>query len=174
MKLHHLAATAALAVAALSAPSLVSAAQPVRYDFTALSSFEVSGEQFSGSFSVMSDGFVTSDTIFPVGDLISCNVIVTPSAEASCRDQEFMLDVSPDTVTVSFGVHTDNNPGTGIFYYFDASAFSTPGLHETVIFGENQMGTLLVTAVPEPGTYALMLCGLAGVAAWARRRQTET
>lgn len=28
-------------------------------------------------------------------------------------------------------------------------------------------------AVPEPSTYALMLCGLAGIAAWARRRQAK-
>lgn len=65
---------------------------------------------------------------------------------------------------------------------------STPGL-QTVVFSQtglssvtwqtvggadpwNQWDNVTVGAIPEPGTYALMALGLAGVAAAARRRRT--
>lgn len=165
----------AFAATVAMAASAGSALAQVRYDFTAFSSFASNGEQFSGSFSVELPGFVTVNTTVPVASLLSCSVVASPAASASCRDQDFLLDIVPTTgeTTISFGVKTDLNPGTGIFYYFDATAFSTPGTHDTVFFGTDQAGRLVVTAVPEPETYAMMLLGLGVMGAIARRRKAK-
>ncbi|HNU12073.1 MAG TPA: PEP-CTERM sorting domain-containing protein [Rubrivivax sp.] len=169
---------ALLALSLALAPALSTAAlavdPPVRYDFTALSSIESGGEQFAGSFSVVSSGgFITSNTTFDVGDLLSCTVTVTPAAPASCRSQEFLFGISDDLTTISFGVSTDANPGTGIYYYFPANAFSTPGLHSSTLLGTYQAGTLLVTVVPEPAAALSMTMGLAVLGLYARRRRAH-
>jgi hypothetical protein len=167
--LSRLIAGAAIA-ACLCAPA--AAATKVRYDFTAFSSLawgEPEPETFSGSFSVVTTGFVTSPTVFPQSALLSCTVIADPPATASCRDQEFLFAVLPDTVTVNFGVSTETNPGLGIYYYFEANAFSTPGTHDSTVLGSAQAGRLVVTAVPEPATAASLLFGLAALGAWRRR-----
>lgn len=168
--IRHVAGAAALV--ALAAPAI---AQPVRYDFTALSTgITWSGESFAGSsFSVLNpSGFITSNTIFQVPDLLSCTLVIDPPASGTCRQQEFLVDVSPGWVTVSLGVETALNPGTGIYFYFDDTAFSTPGLHASGLLS-NQTGTLQVTVVPEPATAALAALGLVvvGAAGWRRRRQ---
>lgn len=50
--------------------------------------------------------------------------------------------------------------------YLTATAVNTP---DTVL---TFSGTGVVTAVPEPSAWALLLCGLIGLHGWARRRQT--
>lgn len=165
------AAAALIAVGLVLPAAGANASSPVRYDFTALSSFDFSGETFSGGFSVVAPDFVTSDTTFAVADLLSCTVVASPAAPASCRDQEMLFGIFENYTTVSFGVSTANNPATGIFYYFAPTAFSTPGTHATQIFGTDQAGTLVVTVVPEPATAATLLAGLALFGLYGRRRR---
>lgn len=148
----------------------------IRYEFNAFSSFETSGETFSGSFSVDLPDFVVSNTSIPVSDLTNCLVVVSPSASAQCRQQDFLFGIFEDYTTVSFGVSTDLNPATGLYYYFANTAFSTPGTYESLLFGQSQQGRLVVTdlsnstGVPEPSTWALIALTLAGLVFSTRRR----
>lgn len=160
-----------LAVVAALACAVGSASAQVRYDFTAFSSFDFNGEMFSGSFSVELPGFVLSNMSIPVAALSSCIVVASPIATAACRNQDFLFDVAPGTTTISFGVQTDLNPGTGIYYYFDGAAFNTPGTHDTVFFEQNQAGRLTVSVVPEPEQWALLALGLAAVGATVRHQR---
>ncbi|MBN8505078.1 MAG: PEP-CTERM sorting domain-containing protein [Burkholderiales bacterium] len=47
------------------------------------------------------------------------------------------------------------------------------GTHETVFFGTEQAGQLTVSVVPEPGSWALLAAGLAGLGALARRKRAQ-
>ena len=162
----------ALGLAVLTGVLTAPAAAQVRYDFEAFSSFEFGGEMISGSFSVVAPGFVTTNTVFPVAELLSCTVVSSLGDAAACRDQEFRFDVSPGYGTVSFGIQTSNNPSTSVFYYFDESAFGSPGTYATQLFDTAQAGSLVVTVVPEPSSWALMLGGMAALGALVRRSRS--
>lgn len=166
---------AATAVATTLAAASASALASVEYDFTALSSFpdDVTGEFFTGSFSVTVPGFITSDTTIPVGSLTSCSAVSNLGA-ATCLDQGFLFNVTPDHVTVEFGVSSATTPNIGIFYYFDPGSFGAAGTYDTTIFGTDQQGTLVVkstSSVPEPGSWLLMAVGMAALASRVRRQR---
>ncbi len=168
-----------LAVAALSISlGLASsgARAAVTYDFTALSSFDFNGESFAGSFSVTLPGFITSRTNVPFADLTSCSVIDS-GGPATCLAQDFLYGVTPGTETVGFHIESAANPGTEIYYYFDAGSFETPGTYTSVVLGTSQEGTLTVmrtSAVPEPGTLSMLVAGVGFLAVASRRKKTAT
>ena len=170
--LRALAAATLLATAAVPAAAFT-LATPVTYTFTAFSSFDFEGEMISGAFTVTLPDFVTSDTVVPVDSLTSCTVVSSIGDAGICREQTFLMDISPGAVTVSFGISTPLNPGTGVYYYFDDSAFSTIGTHESTIFGTDQAGRLVVSTVPEPATWASMALGISGLMLLARRRRAR-
>jgi len=156
-------------MAALLISAVGVAQAQVRYDLAIDSSFDFNGEMVSGSFSLVAPDYVTTRTSFPVGSLLSCEVVSSLGDLASCRDQEFLFDVSPGYGTVSFGVMTPSNPTASVYYYFNFVDFSTPGVHMSQIFGATQFATMTVTVVPEPATAASLLAGLAVLAGLRRR-----
>ena len=170
MKLHRIMAAAAVATTLATSSGAASAA--VDYEFQAFSSFPVAnGETFSGSFSATLPGFVTSDTPLPVASLASCTAI-SNLGPASCLDQALLVSFNPAYATVEFEVSSANTPDIGIFYYFDPSAFSAPGTYDTIVFGGDQAGELIVKSagtVPEPGSWLLMAAGVAALASRRRR-----
>lgn len=155
----------------------------VLYEFTAHSSFEFGtipattvsspGESYTGSFSYLAPTFIIPDLHVPVGDLTSCSVVGSILGAAACADEEFLNSTMPAGYEiVSMGVNSSAFTG-GIFYYFALGAFGTPGTHDTVLFGADQAGTLVVTViddVPEPGTLALLGASLIALAGFLRRR----
>ena len=172
-----LAATCAAAVVAGAAPSNAA----VLYSFTAYSSFPLGtdNESFHGNFDLITPTFVIPSaqpgTLFHPADLIDC-AAVSDKGPATCTDQGFIIGLSGPDTTIGFGVN-GVSVNTTIYYYFDAAAFSTPGTYQTLIFGADQAGQLVVTdlggpAVPEPAIWAMMLVGFGLVGATLRRRPT--
>ena len=139
----------------------------VKYEFTALSTF-ASGPytSVSGSFTYIAPDFITSNATVPLADLSSCSASNSVLGPLSCGDQSFAFDVFPPDVTIEFGV---TGPATTSFdYYFNSTAFSTIGTHDTVLFGTDQAAELIVSqvagAVPEMPTWALLVMGFGGLA----------
>lgn len=75
-----------------------------------------------------------------------------PVALVGAAGNASALSVEGSLGTTGFGI---NNEATVVGYYADADDTTT--------------GAFIATVVPEPGTWALLLCGLAGLAAWRRR-----
>ena len=170
MALQRLFAAAAVASTLAAASGAASAA--VEYDFTALSSFALdNGEVFTGSFSVTLPGFVTANTIIPVASLNSCTA-VSSFGPATCLDPSLLVTFAPSYATVEIAYTSATTDNVGIFYYFDPTAFGAPGTYQTVVFGADQAGTLVVSnagTVPEPDTWLLMALGAAALAGGLRR-----
>jgi hypothetical protein len=170
-----------LAIALMaSAPASAS----ILYSFTAFSSFGFgpdSNEQFSGNFDLITPDFVTAGATFLPSDLIDC-AAVSNFGPATCTGEGFLTGFAGSDLTISFGVQ-GTTTGVGIFYYFVPAAFNTPGSYDTVEFGADQAGHLVVTdlggtspGVPEPAAWTMMIAGfgLAGSALRRTRRQTAT
>jgi PEP-CTERM motif len=139
--------------------SLGSANAEIRYDFTAYSAFDFGyGTLTEGSFTYFSPNFVVPNFTVPVADLASCSAAFSSSGPVACGDQSFLNNISYETIL--FGISVTN-----LYYYFDPTAFSTPGTYQTVLFGDAQAAQLVVSivSVPEPSTWAMMLIGFAGL-----------
>ena len=163
--------TALLATLALWLASSAASAT-ILYEFTAESSFISSfdGTQIDeASFVLETPDFISIDSLFGTGDLVSCSVLLV-GGTASCNSQEFLFNQVADTHTIGFGLIPDNSIVTSsrIFYYFETGAFSTPGSYETILFGDDQFGRLTVSRVPAPITVSLLLIGLLALG-WQRR-----
>jgi hypothetical protein len=164
-----------------------SASAEVRYDFTAFSSTlsSVGAEFGRGEFSVVLPDFVTTNTSIPPDLLSSCTFVVSPASESwGCGDhkllteyegwaKDFIAPARARTSMVAFDVDFLSGNGYTVFYHFADGAFSKPGVHETVLFGTGQAGRLVVSVVPEPSQWMMLLLGLAGVgvARWRRAWQ---
>jgi hypothetical protein len=156
----------------------------VKYDFTAFSTIPTSGIAFtsvSGSFTYIAPDFVTSDTFIDAADCSASDSVLGPIA---CASQEFAFDIlGPPLNTllaILFGVITPQDivpppefPEPYFAYYFDPTAFSTIGVHDTVLFGAAQAAQLAVSEVPEISTWAMMLVGFAGLGFVGYRRARE-
>ncbi|MEO9468742.1 MAG: PEPxxWA-CTERM sorting domain-containing protein [Parasphingorhabdus sp.] len=152
----------------------------VLYEFELFSSFELTngGEEFtSGEFSFTAPTFVSSvsQTIVPVGDLLSCSII-TNLETGTCRDHTMDPEFELGTDMIRFGFETSLNAGTR-FYHFADGAFNTAGIYDSIRFGDSQAGRLTVTdlaagGVPEPATWGMMIFGF-GLIGGAMRRQRK-
>ena len=161
----------------------------VKYEFTAFSTIHTSGIAFtsvSGSFTYIAPDFVTSETNIEAADCSASDTVLGPVA---CASQEFAFDIlAPPLNTilaVLFGVITPQDivpppefPEPYYAFYFDPTAFSTIGVHDTVLFGTAQAAQLVVSevsSVPEPSTWAMMLLGFAGLgyAGYRRARRSN-
>jgi len=152
-------------------PTMAGAA--VTYDFTAFSSFEFNGVHYTGSFSLTRPDFIHLDASIPVANLTSCSITASNGEVAVCRAQDFVDTIVPGYETVSLGVDAPSFSG-GIFYYFDAGSFGAPGIYDTVFFGTDQQGRLVVSGspspTPEPAAWLMMIAGFGAIGGTMRLR----
>lgn len=165
------AAALGLATIALAAP----ASALVRYEFTALSSFPINGEAYSGGFTYTSPDFITSFRTVQPADLVNATLIGSVSGALPIEASEFLPNFFGGDA-VGFGFQ----PGGVIYYYFPLGAFIQPGTYKTIVFGDDQAGRLVVTdlgggngggVVPEPASWAMLIAGFGLVGGAIRRRR---
>ena len=124
----------------------------------------------SGGFTYVASDFISANPTVPLANLSTCTVTATPSA--ACGDMSF----APGAYgydQVAIGIPTSPSSGVSILYYFNRGAFAAPGSYHTddAVFGNGQAGRLLVSAVPEPQSAAMLLAGLGLITAWRLRRK---
>ena len=164
---------AAAAMACL--PAMAGAA--VTYDFTAFSSYEFNGVHYTGSFSLTRSNFIHPNASIPVANLTSCSITASNGETAVCAAQDFLDTIVSGYETVSLGIQAQSFNG-GIFYYFDAGSFGAPGTYDTVFFGTDQQGRLVVSGsaspMPEPAGWLMMIAGFGAIGGAMRLRVRAT
>jgi hypothetical protein len=150
------AATAALAVATLSPAANAAVVDGI--DLTV-----ATDDSFSADFVVSPEVFATVDFLLPAGYyLAEVSAAVTGGVTWRFTDIEF------DGLSVLTGLYSGGKFLDGAFY------FSTPGPHTLSFIGTGGGsfgGSISITAVPEPTTWALMLAGVGAVGFAMRGRK---
>jgi hypothetical protein len=179
-------------VAALLAGLAATAASAaVRYEFTAYSTFPsaffvfgANPESVTGSFTVEVPSYIGADTTFAPADLVSFSATGSLTGVLTAGSQAFTLSGDfEDSVTFRF-VGGPDSFEAGAAYYFADGAFSAPGTYDTVLFGSDQAGRLVVTdlggngggggggpVVPEPATWTMLIAGFGLVGGMLRRQR---
>lgn len=148
----------------------------VTYQFEASSSFPQGNAQsmYSGGFTLTVADFITATTTIPVAAFSSCSVNQSNNQAAACDASVFNDAYYPGSDVLQFGFSSANASGL-LNYYFDATAFGTIGTHDTMIFGADQQGRLIVSgsgsAVAEPAAWAMLIAGFGAVGTTMRRRR---
>lgn len=150
---------------ALAALSVFAAAQASPYTFSGSFDTDPSSPVITGSFN-FDDGLVLGDGDF---DLIALNVNFMGSSYA-------LSDATDPYVTFESGMLTGPN---GLFALVGGDTLALQSFFGTSAFtyssaNGDALGTLTISAVPEPTALALSLAGLGavGLATARRRRQT--
>jgi hypothetical protein len=177
--------------ALLAGLSATAASAVVRYEFTAFSTFPnaffvfgAAPETISGGFTIEVPTYIGADTTFAPADLLSFSATGSLTGALTAGSQAFTLSGSFEDSVIFRFVGGPNSFEAGAAYYFADGAFSAPGTYDTVLFGPDQAGRLVVTnmggngggggggpVVPEPATWAMMIAGFGLVGGAMRRRR---
>lgn len=173
VRLNPLAAMSAAVAAVVLSAAAVPAHATVTYKFAADSA--LNGYPY-GAFEFTTASFLTGTNAIAVGALTSCTISYSASASTVCGEQFISELFTPTYDTIGFGskdVGSAQPWDVQVYYYFAKGSFGAAGTYETVIFGGDQHATLTISeaaGVPEPGAWALMICGFGLVGAVMRRR----
>ena len=146
----------------------------VRYDFEAFSSLPVGvpGDIVKGNFSLTVADFISGTIFVPASDLTSCAATGSVSGTMPCDVQ--MLENYTFSSAVFFGFFNPQG-NASVAYYFTPDVLSAVGTYDTIDLGPGQAGRMTVSlvsgAVPEPGTWAMMLIGFGAIGGALRTRR---
>jgi hypothetical protein len=114
----------------------------------------------NATFSVTVPDFITSDTTFTAAQSdLSCG-----DNFVQCTGVSFLTDFSSDQDAIAINFISGNTPESA-YYYFAPDAFGTLGSFSQDAGSFFSNGTL-VTAVPEPSTWAMMILASSELASW--------
>lgn len=179
MNLRRGATALAAVVAVMSFANAASAA--VTYQFTATGPYDTSaisgstgpdfGTVLTASMTFTLPTPITVDpTQLTLGQLSSCSV-TSSTNDIHCLGPILYPTFYAPYNTVEFGAGDSEGDSLGLLYYFDGDAFTTNGVHDTVLGSEFPQGQLTVSGiVPEPAAWAMMILGLGLIGAAVRRR----
>jgi hypothetical protein len=159
----------AVAAAAVLGLAAVPATASITY------TFDSPGGPGATSFTLVTDDYITADTVFSGADFAACQVaapdIAAPTAQA-CGTVRFVVDPQQDGFSIAFA----GAPSVSA-YFADRDGLSASGAIAGVATRAPR-ATLVVsgtptpsTGVPEPATWSLMIFGF-GAIGFAMRRKT--